>query len=125
MLHSTASDRVWKLLIDELHRRIGEGKSENAVAKELGLAQSTVSSWLHGTRGSKASLEKVIEALKALEVPMSKIVEAMSGEDASSVIKAYDDNPDLFLKIVKILSSEGPEVEKLRTEVNYLSDKHT
>jgi transcriptional regulator with XRE-family HTH domain len=123
----SAPDIVLQRLLDYLREKLRERlktTSQKDLAAEIGCTQGAISHWLQGVRGEKVQLISAIKMLAALGVPMENALKiALDDEDAASVLTLLTTNPDALRLVLRVLSSGGPEAEKLLSEAKYLDAK--
>lgn len=119
---------VWNFLLKKLQEEVNRpGMNPNKISKIIGVNNSTVYRWLNVKRGIKRpSLEKAINILTALNVPMEEVLSEVLPEDVATILAMRQEDPELFKKILQIYRHGGKVKNKFSNEVDFLytdSDK--
>lgn len=124
MIPKEAAIAVWNLLLDRAEARMAEeGLSLNAFAAKIGVPQATLYKWVKQERGKQVSLTKVLELATKLGVPMSEVLAQLLPQEVVNILSAREKDPKAFDQFLSILNSDGPEADKLKSDLDYYSDK--
>ena len=113
--------KVWNLLVSAVRSK-AEETNQSEVARTLGVAPVTVSRWLSGDRGSqRLSLREAITLIHKLGVDVEEIVRLIAPEKVDLVAVLLGLEKDTLSRLASIFDSGGPEAEKLKAEIDFLS----
>lgn len=114
---------LWAFLLGRLQQELNSGKSQTALADQVGVKQPTINRWLSGERGKDVSLRDVLKVLQGLGVTMSDVATELGDEDLAILLDAYARDRDQMVKLANIIRAGGSARRKIDGEIDFISDQ--